>query len=336
MNEVIAKTLRQAMVAQLTQTQRVQLTSYQSKTAGWFTVAAGAALLAAGETWQLVRHYRWPTWMFWLLVVVMLTAAVLNTAVLMIGAARTRRAGAAEPAAVKVLPLSQCLPHNRMNKKMLTGLAIGAVAALSVTAVPANAASISCGDACFTLTTQEFGPGYVSAAPAGTVTAGAPVVMTPGSSLLREDFQSGYDGTASVAYGSGQLVAAAVAQGWPQDPVFQFFYAPGGVRSGLCLGVAGAAESGTEVTLQPCSTPQRTEWVALTGDADNGYMPLISGTDTSAADPLVLTANSQSSAFSTGHLVTYPGNAYPETNQMWKARYGVIRSYLISPIPPRL
>ena len=92
------KALRQAMLAQLTQAQREQLTSYQSKTAGWFTVAAGAALLAAGETWQVVRHYRWPVWMFWLLVVVMLAAAVLNTAVLMISAARTRRADGIEPA----------------------------------------------------------------------------------------------------------------------------------------------------------------------------------------------------------------------------------------------
>jgi hypothetical protein len=92
------KTLRQAMLAQLTQTQREQLTSYQSKTAGWFTVAAGAALLAAGETWQIVQHYRWPVWMFWLLVVVMLAAAVLNTAILMISAARTRRADGIEPA----------------------------------------------------------------------------------------------------------------------------------------------------------------------------------------------------------------------------------------------
>ena len=92
------KALRQAMLAQLTQTQREQLTSYQSKTAGWFTVAAGAALLAAGETWQIVRHYHWPVWMFWLLVVVMLAVAVLNTAVLMISAARTRRADGIEPA----------------------------------------------------------------------------------------------------------------------------------------------------------------------------------------------------------------------------------------------
>ena len=92
------KALRQAMLPQLTQTQREQVTRFQSKSTGWFTVAAGAALLAMGETWQITQHYRWPVWAFWLLVTVMLAAAVLTTTVLMIGDARMRRAGTAETA----------------------------------------------------------------------------------------------------------------------------------------------------------------------------------------------------------------------------------------------
>ena len=91
-------TLRQAMLAQLTEIQRGQLTSFQSKATGWFTVAAGATLLAAGETWQIVQHHGWPVWLFWLLIAVMLTAAVLTTAVPMISNPHTRHAGAAEPA----------------------------------------------------------------------------------------------------------------------------------------------------------------------------------------------------------------------------------------------
>jgi hypothetical protein len=221
-------------------------------------------------------------------------------------------------------------------KTLLTGLAVSAVMAVTVTAVPANAASRACGDTCLTLTAQEFGPEYVTAVPAGSVAAGTPIVMAPGSAITREDFESSYYGTASADYTSGQLVSAAVAQAWPQDPVYQIFYAPGGVRSDLCLGMAGTAETGAEVTLQPCYTPLRTEWIALLNDSDNGYTPLISGTDTSTAGPLVLTANSQSSALTTSHLITFPGNAYPATNQMWKALYGIIRTYAISRIPPRL
>jgi hypothetical protein len=50
------KELRREMLAQLTQSQREQLTSFASKTTGWFTVAAGATLLVrpgerASATW---------------------------------------------------------------------------------------------------------------------------------------------------------------------------------------------------------------------------------------------------------------------------------------------
>ena len=47
-------------------------------------MAAGATLLAAGETWQIVEHHGWPEWLFWLLLVVMLAVAVLNTTLRMI------------------------------------------------------------------------------------------------------------------------------------------------------------------------------------------------------------------------------------------------------------
>jgi hypothetical protein len=85
-------------LVRLTDTRREQMTSFQSKATGWFTVAAGATLLAAGETWRVVQYYSWPVWLFWVLVVVMLAAAVLNTAVQMINDARTRRPDGAEPA----------------------------------------------------------------------------------------------------------------------------------------------------------------------------------------------------------------------------------------------
>jgi len=92
------KAFRQATFAQLTPIQREQLTSFRNKATGWFTVAAGATLLAMGETWQIIEHYGWPVWLFWLLIVVMLTAAVLNTAVRMISDENTRRSAGAGPA----------------------------------------------------------------------------------------------------------------------------------------------------------------------------------------------------------------------------------------------
>jgi len=76
-----------------------QLTRFQSKAAGRFTVAVGGTLPVVGETWQIVQHYRWPGWALWLLVVAMLTAAVLNTAVLKTRDAHWRQPGGTEPPA---------------------------------------------------------------------------------------------------------------------------------------------------------------------------------------------------------------------------------------------
>jgi hypothetical protein len=75
---------RQAALAQLTQTQRDQFTSFINKATGWFTVAIGAALLAAEQTWQVIDRQHWPAWLFWILIIVMLGASVLNTALRMI------------------------------------------------------------------------------------------------------------------------------------------------------------------------------------------------------------------------------------------------------------
>ena len=79
---------RHATYAHLRPDQREQVTSFRHKAAGWYTVAIGAFLLAAGETWSITEHYRWPVWLFWVLIVVMLAASVLNTTVRMVLAQR--------------------------------------------------------------------------------------------------------------------------------------------------------------------------------------------------------------------------------------------------------
>ena len=92
-----ARAFRQATTALLTQVQLEQLATFRSKATGWFTVAAGATLLAAGETWQVIGHYRWPAWPFWVLTAAMLGAAVVVTAVQMISGQHARRPAGAAP-----------------------------------------------------------------------------------------------------------------------------------------------------------------------------------------------------------------------------------------------
>ena len=85
---------RRRVLDQLTQEQKEQWVSFVSKATGWFTVALGASLLAAEQTWLITERYEWPLWLFWLLLVVMGGLSVLNTAWRMINDER-RRAGPA-------------------------------------------------------------------------------------------------------------------------------------------------------------------------------------------------------------------------------------------------
>jgi len=87
-----AKAFRHAVFAQLTLDQQRQFTIYMRKAIGWFTVAAGATLLAAEQTWRVTEAHRWSAWLFWLLATVMLSLAVLNTALRL---SRKTHAGAA-------------------------------------------------------------------------------------------------------------------------------------------------------------------------------------------------------------------------------------------------
>jgi hypothetical protein len=75
---------RHAAMAQLTQAQRDQSNVFINKATGWFTVAVGAALLAAEQTWQVVDRQHWPAWLFWILIILMLGVSVLNTALRLI------------------------------------------------------------------------------------------------------------------------------------------------------------------------------------------------------------------------------------------------------------
>ena len=79
------------------------------------------------------------------------------------------------------------------------------------------------------------------------------------------------------------------------DPAFENEYAPFGVDSGLCMGVAATAFQGEGVTLQPCGVSSKTVWILDTADqfsfitALRNGVPLINGSDTNFSHPFVLT-----------------------------------------------
>jgi hypothetical protein len=238
--------------------------------------------------------------------------------------------------------------------KMLAGAAtlalIGGVGTAG--ALSASAATPSCGRNCIDIFSRAFGthrtPGYVMDVLRQGAKVGQPIILFRTSNTdPAEDFVPSIQGTTSDFFAAG-LVSAAVnlhygggAVGFPDDPAIELEYAPFGVDSGLCTGVAATATAKEGVTLQPCGVSAKTVWIIDTNDSPvtlrGGYVPLINGSDTNFSHPFVL---------------TYPGNGFPtdkprpqlfvnnltgfshgigtpigsvNDTQLWGANFGVLR-----------
>jgi len=186
---------------------------------------------------------------------------------------------------------------------------VGVAGALS--AGTASAATPSCGNSCINIFSHQFGthklPNYVVDVLRQGEKVGQPIILFRTANFdPAEDFTVAFQGTVSDFFAAG-LVSAAVdlhygggAKGFPNDFAFENEYAPFGVDSGLCLGVAATAFNDEGVTLQPCGVSSKTVWIVDTFDSPvtlfKGYVPLINGSDTNFSHPFVL---------------TYPNNSFP-------------------------
>jgi hypothetical protein len=174
-----------------------------------------------------------------------------------------------------------------------------------------------------------------------------------------EDWTVSFQGTTADFFAAG-LVGAAVALHYGciptvnfpdcygqtaiavNDPAFEIEYAPYGVDSGLCLGVASTAVEEEGVTLQPCGVSAKTVWIADIFDSPstlfNGYVPLINGSDTNFSQPFVLSYPESGYPTNmprpqlevdniTGFSNGFPGGPELGTvqdNQLWGAAFGVL------------
>jgi hypothetical protein len=241
-----------------------------------------------------------------------------------------------------------------IKSKVLAGAAtlalIGGVGTAG--ALSASAATPSCGRNCIDIFSRAFGthrtPGFVMDVLRQGAKVGQPIILFRTSNTdPAEDFVPSIQGTTSDFFAAG-LVSAAVnlhygggAVGFPDDPAIELEYAPFGVDSGLCTGVAATATAKEGVTLQPCGVSAKTVWILDINDSPvtlrGGYVPLINGSDTNFSHPFVL---------------TYPGNGFPtdkprpqlfvnnltgfshgigtpigsvNDTQLWGANFGVLR-----------
>ncbi len=240
----------------------------------------------------------------------------------------------------------------------------GLGAAGALTAGSASAATPSCGNACIDVFSHQFGthksPNFVVDVLRQGERVGQPIILFRTANFdPAEDFTVAFQGTVADFFAAG-LVSSAVAlhygcvagsspscqsktnpHGFPNDFAFENEYAPFGVDSGLCLGVAATAFNDEGVTLQPCGVSSKTVWIVDTFDSPttlfNGYVPLINGSDTNFSHPFVL---------------TYPNNSFPtdrprpqlvvtnitgssngpgpvlgtvNVNQLWGADFGILK-----------
>ena len=186
----------------------------------------------------------------------------------------------------------------------------------------ASAATPSCGISCINLFSHQFGsfksPNYTVDVLRQGEKVGQPIILFRTANYDPAlDWTVSFQGTVADFQAAG-LVGAALAlhygcvvgDNFPDcygqtavavnDPAFEIEYAPYGVDSGLCMGLASTAFQEEKVSLQPCGVSAKTVWIADIFDSPstlfNGYIPLINGSDNNFSQPYVL---------------SYPESGYP-------------------------
>ncbi len=234
---------------------------------------------------------------------------------------------------------------------------VGAVGAMS-----ASAATPSCNFSCVDIFSRVFGthhhPGFALDVWRQGARTGQPIILFRTSNMdPAEDFTVAFQGLVSDFNAAG-MVSNAVdlhygggATGFPDDAAWEVEYAPYGVDSGLCVGLATTAIQGEGVTLQPCGASSKTVWIADTGQRNSlepggdspatvghGYIPVINGSDNNFSHPFVLTYPKNGfptdiprpqltvtnlTGFSGNHLIPVLGTV--ADNQLWGAVFGELR-----------
>ena len=246
----------------------------------------------------------------------------------------------------------------------------------ALTAGTASAATPSCGILCVNLFSYQFGshdnPAYTVDVLRQGEKVGQPIILFRTANYDPAlDWTFAFQGTVADFYAAGLVDAATALHygciagvNFPNCP-FAFLttqsptapttensdflaveneYAPFGVESGLCMGVAATAFSDEGVTLQPCGVSAKTVWILDTLDQQftsawaHGYIPLINGSNTNFSQPFVLTypasgfptdkprpqlevTNLTGFSFHVGNLFGTGANG----NQLWGATFGELK-----------
>jgi hypothetical protein len=201
---------------------------------------------------------------------------------------------------------------------------------------PASAATPECGNRCIEIFSRLFGtsehPNVVETVYRGLARVGQPLILARASgSNPAQDLLPSTAGLVSDFYRAG-LVSAEVNRHYGALRATQVEYAPFGVASGLCVGVAIAYQN-EGLTLQRCGISARTVWIVDTADspatAPEGFFPLVNGSTTDFCHPLAMTyprgahrLGGRHAQIRVRHLINNPADV-PD-RQLWGTAVGVL------------
>lgn len=134
----------------------------------------------------------------------------------------------------------------------------GAGTAVTLTA---NAATPACDNSCTNLFNAGAGRGNVIEVLNQAVTVGQPIDLATASGADQgEDFKVTFQGVVSDFVAAG-LMDPRLGDLYGSLPVSEIEYKPGGIDSGLCVGVQATPGPNVPVTLQECGASARTAWI---------------------------------------------------------------------------
>ena len=168
----------------------------------------------------------------------------------------------------------------------------GAVAAAVLSVTAATAASSQCGTLCVSIYNKGLGlPGPVEDILDGVAAVGQPVILKQDSNSDPSEDTMAHTGLVSSFYAAG-MVSSDANSHFGGFPAAQIEYAPNGVATGLCVGLASLPHENEGLTLEPCSTPGVTVWILDFGVSPvNGYFAIINAATTDFDHPFAMSLN---------------------------------------------
>ncbi|HSC86586.1 MAG TPA: hypothetical protein VLC09_04920 [Polyangiaceae bacterium] len=153
--------------------------------------------------------------------------------------------------------------------------------------LPASAATPACGLQCGSVFSRELGSyaelNVVEDVLDGLAQVGQPVILKQASGNDPSEDIIAHRYSMSALYAAG-MVSADVLAAYPNRLGVQQEYAPYGVGTGMCVGLAKTAFQNEGLTLQPCATPGTTVWIIDPAP----YFPIVNGSTTTFDRPFAM------------------------------------------------